>query len=102
MELAQTTVMLSQYGLYAIVAILCACVVYLYQRIAKLEDKFREALEKHAEIKAKLTAETKDALRESTEAIRQNTIALSKIDANGSGIDRLTVAIDKLIKKVSS
>lgn len=101
MDVVQTTALLSQYGLYAIVAILAACVVYLYKRIVNLEKELRRTLETHVEIKSRLVSETTDALRESTEALKQSSDALAKMSSIAENFGYLTQMLKELIERMA-
>lgn len=68
---------LSTYGLYFIVAVLAAVVVFLYKRVSDLEKELRENLKTNADVTSRAAAETAKLLAETTEALKDNTTAFN-------------------------
>ena len=71
MEAVQAAAMLSQYGLYAIVAMLCLVTVHLYKKHGDLEAEMRTILTANAKDTAKLLVEATEAIKQSNMAIRE-------------------------------
>ena len=73
---------ISTYGLYAIIAILCVVVVYLYKRIGDLEKEIRTLLAS----KATDAAEMAKANAQMIEVLKDNTAAFNNFQTTLSEI----------------
>lgn len=71
MEPVQTAMMLSEYGLYAIVAMLCFVSIHLYKKQGELEKEMRCILGASAKDTAQLLIEATNAIKQSNEAIKE-------------------------------
>ena len=84
---------ISTYGLYAIIAILCVVVVYLYKRIGDLEKEVRSMLDakaeeraKHATENANHAAELAKSQAQMLEGLKDNTAAFNNFQTTLSEI----------------
>ena len=73
---------LSAYGLYAIIAILCVVVVYLYKRVGDLEKEIRGLLA----AKATDAAEMAKSSAQMVEVLKDNTTAFNNFQTTLSEI----------------
>jgi hypothetical protein len=70
---------ISQYGLYAIVAILCFVVGQMYKRAITLEKEIRDTIHKNHESLMSVTSDSNRAISNLTESIKLNTKAIEVI-----------------------
>jgi len=72
---------ISTYGLYAIIAILCVVVVYLYKRVGDLEKEVRTTLDAKATENANHAAELARSQTQMLEVLKDNTKAFNDFQA---------------------
>lgn len=77
---------ISTYGLYAIIAILCIVVVYLYKKVGDLEKELRAMLTAKATENASQAAEIARLLSQNTEVLKDNTEAFNRFQITLSEI----------------
>ncbi|MBQ9243532.1 MAG: hypothetical protein IJ165_10000 [Proteobacteria bacterium] len=68
---------ISTYGLYAIIAVLCVVVVYLFRRLNALEREMRDTIRSHADDGKAYAAEVARLLSQTTDALKDNTKAFN-------------------------
>ncbi len=70
-EIATTASAISEFGLYAIIAVLCGAVVYLFKRTTELSDKISQIHETNARTYADCTVNVTKALVENNVILRE-------------------------------
>lgn len=71
--------MLSEYGLYAIVAMLCFVSIHLYKKQGELEKEMRGILGSSAKDTAKLLLEATEAIKQSNDAIKEMNASVTQM-----------------------
>lgn len=77
---------ISTYGLYAIIAILCIVVVYLYKRVGDLEKEIRTMLSAKAAENSNQAAEMARTSTQMLEVLKDNTAAFNNFQTTLSEI----------------
>lgn len=72
---------ISTYGLYAIIAILCVVVVYLYKKVGDLEKEVRATLDAKAKESTEHAAELAKSQTQMLEVLKDNTKAFTDFQA---------------------
>ncbi len=73
--------LLTDYGPWGLMAVLCLVVTHLYRQQVALGKEMRTTVEKYASDTAKLHEQTLEELRRSRECVDRNTEALSRLAA---------------------
>lgn len=70
---------ISTYGLYAIIAVLCVVVVYLFRRQNALEKEMRDTIRSNAEEGKSYASEVARLMSQTTDALKDNTKAFNDV-----------------------
>lgn len=79
MEAVQTAAMLSSYGLYALVSMLCFVSIHLYKKQGELEKEMRGILGNNVRDTAKLLMEATEAIKQSNDAIKEMNASVTQM-----------------------
>lgn len=82
---------LSTFGLYTVITVLCLVIIYLYKRISDLERELRASMTRHLEDTTRLLAMASDAIAHSNET-------MSKF---GESLADLRTAVNLAVEKMN-